>query len=81
MVRERGDYSLNARHFESQVFLANQPVDRMLFSPGVHPNLSTRFLDRHARRLLPEGAFRCAPVCWLQDSELVDKALLRDQRP
>src|SRR5215208_7583152 len=44
----RGDCLMTARRFEPQGFLADQPVDRMLFSPGAYPNPSTRLLDRHA---------------------------------
>ena len=72
---------MNARRFEPQGFSADQPVDRMLFSPGVYPNLPTRFSGRHARQSLPVGESLFAPACWLQGSAPVDKALPRDQRP
>ena len=71
---------MKARRSESQEFLEDQPVDRMLFSLGAYPNPSTRSLGRHARQSLPVSEFLFAQACWLQGCALAGKALPRDQR-
>lgn len=71
---------MNARRFELQGFLADQPIGRMLFWPGAYPNPSTRSLGRHTRQSLPVSEFLFAQACWLQGCALAGKELPRDQR-